>query len=316
MAAGGKGECRLPEAGVGQWDRDHARGIDLAGDSKLKADCVALSGERLGQFDRIGHERWFEFERRAHEGAINERPRRKSRVGHGYGIRNAVSKPYARPSGKRMIGRNEGAEGLMHRCDHADLWSLERVVGEDEIRSIRRQSVGEALRAVDPHVEGDIRMLCLKACDCRRQHVPGHRFGDGQAHPSPQESSQSLDLSPDVLELSNGLPNIGQVELPRGGRAHAARQALEERRSKLFLEIEDASIQRGRHDVQRCGGLAHRSVASDCVDVREDTRGGERTRRWRVRWSLRRELARAASNWPRSRHRGTHRAIVHPFGAR
>lgn len=85
-------------------------------------------------------------------------------------------------------------------------------------------------------------MLRLEPRDGRRQHVAGDRLSDGEPHAPSQQAPEPLDLRADVLELAHRAPDVREVELPGGRGANAARQAFEERRAELLLEIEDPPI--------------------------------------------------------------------------
>ena len=70
-----------------------------------------------------------------------------------------------------------------------------------------------------------------------------------------------------IREIGKLIADIAQHQLPGGIGAHALRQALEDRRAELLLEILDLAGQRGGRNGQLFGALADRAAAGDVADA-------------------------------------------------
>jgi len=102
--------------------------------------------------------------------------------------------------------------------------------------------------------------------EARRQRLAGHHL-----HLAAPQALQLLDLRAHVRQLGGAAADVAHEQLARRRQAHAARQALEDRRAEFLLDVLDAAVdRRGRH-VQALGGLADRADAGHFIDIAQQT---------------------------------------------
>ncbi len=102
--------------------------------------------------------------------------------------------------------------------------------------------------------------------ELRRQRLAGH-----QAHAAAPQALQLLDFRAHPLQVGGAAADVAHEEFARRRQPHAARQALEDRRAELVLDVLDAAIHGGGCHVQPLGRLADRARAGHFVDVAQKT---------------------------------------------
>ena len=102
-------------------------------------------------------------------------------------------------------------------------------------------------------------MLFLEVGDARRQEIERQGLAAGDLYRAPPQASEVLDLRQHPLGFGDLAARIAHEHLARGRQPHAARTALEQRRSDLGLEILNAAVHRRRRQIETLGRLSDRA---------------------------------------------------------
>jgi hypothetical protein len=97
----------------------------------------------------------------------------------------------------------------------------------------------------------------------------GRRLDEADAEPPDLAARRALGSPLRALGLGERETRLGEEGAPRRGERHAARDALEERRAELALEVADLPAERRLRDVQAPGGAPEVPLLRDGREIAE-----------------------------------------------
>ena len=195
---------------------------------------------------------------------FEDAPRGERRIGEDETVVGAFGQPDRLAAGQRMVARHDDAGARLDGRQHAQLGQFRHGIADGEVELARDQPVDDLRRAAHQHVQRHQRLALAHVAHQARHDRAREAFHQAEGGVAAHHAA----------ELADMLHQLGMVVLPAldfrrhhlagRGEPHATRQALEQRRAVLRLQVQDLPVHRRRREVEP------RRRAPDRARLRDD----------------------------------------------